>query len=232
MMDNLAAFAEEATKMEEALKSAATPQHVCFMGADEKDDLLGMVVARMLQRHMAHVTIVRGGYRALYTYLSKRGQVDRLLEGMDVPASSTVNEDPLLEVPVEAPPQPSPTASSAGGDKPSSKLGRLLRSRAASSPMGSRENISAFDDEVSSTASTPDLTAAAASGAEVSMILEDCWDCDRNADTPSCLYLQSNIGGQWPGRTGSSQRGAGQILGAEHIRRCFQRTAHKNVADL
>jgi hypothetical protein len=136
MMDAPAEFQAEAAKMEEALKLSASAPHVCFLGAGEDDDLLRMAVARFLQRKLQHVSMVRGGYKALYDEIAQRGQTGRLLEGRHVEASADAMEDPLLEVPVETKPT---------SPERVSRLGRLLRKggSASGSLTASREALDA-----------------------------------------------------------------------------------------
>ena len=134
MMDAPEQFQTEAEKLEEALKLAGAPPHVCFLGTNEGDDLMRMAVARFLQRKMQHVSVVRGGYKDLYMEIEKRNQTARLLEGLHVEASVDATEDPLLEVPVETKPQ---------SPERVSRLGRLLRKggSGANSLSGSKEAL-------------------------------------------------------------------------------------------
>ena len=55
---------------EQALSSsaAAAGEHLCFIGSgrEEEDQYVHMVVAHFLQRHLAFVSVVAGGYAGTY----------------------------------------------------------------------------------------------------------------------------------------------------------------------
>jgi len=58
---------------EQALSAsaAAAGEHLCFIGSgrEEEDQYVHMVVAHFLQRHLAFVSVVAGGYAGLLLFI-------------------------------------------------------------------------------------------------------------------------------------------------------------------
>ncbi|EDQ87555.1 uncharacterized protein MONBRDRAFT_33200 [Monosiga brevicollis MX1] len=120
MMDDPAAFETELSKMEEAL--TASDKHICLMGQTAHDGLVDMLVARLLQRHFKYVSLVRGGYVALYEYIESQQALDTMLDGLDLAASIREGVDPLQADPAVVVTQRSLTQRLAGLLKRGPKL--------------------------------------------------------------------------------------------------------------
>jgi len=62
-----------ASKEQALSKSAAAAgEHLCFIGSgrEEEDQYVHMVVAHFLQRHLAFVSVVAGGYAGTFRHMS------------------------------------------------------------------------------------------------------------------------------------------------------------------
>ena len=81
MMENPEAFQQEVKELESALASSL--QHPCFLSSGEAGDeeSLTMVVSQFLQKKQNYVSIVKGGFDALYTRLEQNGRVQEVLDG-------------------------------------------------------------------------------------------------------------------------------------------------------
>ena len=72
---------------EQALSSsaAAAGEHLCFIGSgrEEEDQYVHMVVAHFLQRHLAFVSVVAGGYAGTYLTVVICTSSNGFLQGFD-----------------------------------------------------------------------------------------------------------------------------------------------------